>query len=85
MKQKLNQLDAEGRRHGLWKSYHPNGTTQWGANYHHGKLHGLWEFYYNDGTLQEIGHYHHGRLKGVDKWWNLHGDIRTKQYHLVLR
>jgi uncharacterized protein len=85
MKQKLNQLDAEGRRHGLWEHYYPDGTLWQRRHYHHGKAHGLWEHYYPDGTLWGKGHCHHDRLKGIVKWWNPQGGISTKRYQLILR
>jgi antitoxin component YwqK of YwqJK toxin-antitoxin module len=85
MEQKLNKHDAEGRCHGIWKTYYPNGTLAWRGHYLHGKLHGVWEAYYINGTFGWKIHWHHGRQKGIAKTWSSQGDITQKRYHLVLR
>jgi antitoxin component YwqK of YwqJK toxin-antitoxin module len=85
MEKKLNQHDAEGKRHGLWEDYYEDGTLWQRRHYHHDQMHGLWEIYYRDGTLWGKGHCHHDRLKGIVKWWNPQGGISTKRYNLLLR
>jgi antitoxin component YwqK of YwqJK toxin-antitoxin module len=72
MKQKLNQHDAKGRRHGVWEDYWSDGTLGWRRHYLHGKRHGLWEDYRSDGTLYRRGHYHHGKEHGV--WEEYHSN-----------
>jgi antitoxin component YwqK of YwqJK toxin-antitoxin module len=50
MTRQINPRDSEGRRHGVWKSYHKDGTLMWRYHYLHGEAHGLWERYQPDGT-----------------------------------
>jgi antitoxin component YwqK of YwqJK toxin-antitoxin module len=52
-----NQYDSEGRPHGVWESYWPNGTPWWRGHWLHGKLHGLLEEYYKDGTVEGKKYY----------------------------
>ena len=85
MKEGINQHDAEGRHHGVWGVYCPNGTLWLRAHYHHGKQHGVWEGYYSNGTLQWRAHYHHGVQKGLATWWDPQGRCTLKAYRLVIR
>jgi len=48
----VNQYDPQGRRHGIWEHYRPDGTLWWRGRFLHGKLHGLLEEYYKDGTVE---------------------------------
>ena len=82
---KVNQRDAEGRPHGLWEGYYPNGTLFSRAHWHHGKWHGVWEWYYSDGTLWWREHWHHGVKKGLAMWWDPQGRCTRKAYYLVIR
>ena len=45
-----NQRDSEGRPHGVWEGYWPNGTLWRRRHYMHGKPHGLWETYHENGA-----------------------------------
>ena len=85
MKELINQLDAEGRHHGVWESYRPDVTLGWRSHWHHGKGHGVWEWYYSNGTLQWRAHWHHGEQKGRETWWDSQGRITHKEYHLLIR
>jgi antitoxin component YwqK of YwqJK toxin-antitoxin module len=85
MKELINQLDSEGRRHGLWEDYLHNGTLSWRGHYHHGKRHGLWEYYWSTGTLWWRAHWHYGVRKGLATRWDTQGRITDKTYHLVIR
>jgi hypothetical protein len=49
MKDRINQIDSEGRRHGIWEYYLAGGTLWRRDNYYHGTPRGLWECYW-DGT-----------------------------------
>ena len=47
----LNQNDAQGRKHGLWKKYDGD-TLVYRGQFDHGKPMGLFERYYPDGSVQ---------------------------------
>ena len=50
MKEETNQVDSQGRCHGVWEEHHQDGTLWWKFHYHHGTPHGVWEWYREDGT-----------------------------------
>ncbi len=85
MRELINQLDAEVRRHGLWEDYRSDGTVYWRGHYHHGKWHGVWGWYRSDGTLAWREHWHHGVRKGLETGWDSPGRIASKRYHLVIK
>jgi hypothetical protein len=51
MTETINQKDSQGRRHGIWEHYRPDGTLWLRHHYLHGKEHGLCEWYRTDVTL----------------------------------
>ncbi len=75
MEKRINQLDAEGRRHGVWEEYWSNGKLRWRGHYYHGEWHGVWEVYYLNGTLMWRKHYNMNRLVGLEQKWNERGDL----------
>jgi antitoxin component YwqK of YwqJK toxin-antitoxin module len=42
---KINQFDAEGKRHGVWKKMHRNGNIRYQGKFEHGKEVGTFKFY----------------------------------------
>jgi antitoxin component YwqK of YwqJK toxin-antitoxin module len=46
----INQKDPQGRPHGVWKYYRPNGTLWWREHWLHGVRAGLWEWYWKNGA-----------------------------------
>jgi hypothetical protein len=50
MTAQVNQLDSQGRPHGVWEKYLKPGSPWWRGRYLHGQKHGLWEWYWADGT-----------------------------------
>ena len=40
---KINQLDANGNRTGLWRGYWDNGKLDYEGNYINGLKHGIWK------------------------------------------
>ena len=80
-----NQKDPQGRPHGVWEDYRPDGTLMWRGHWLHGEPHGLSEWYHPDGHLMQRGHYHHGTPHGL--WEDYHPDGTTyaKRYHLRIK
>ncbi len=46
-----NQINKDGKQHGYWETYYPNGKLYSKRNYVNGKQHGYWETYYPNGKL----------------------------------
>ncbi len=41
----LNQMDADGKRHGVWKKYYNNDRVRYVGKFDHGKEVGVFKFY----------------------------------------
>jgi len=41
----INQLDAEGERHGVWRKYYNNNRIRYAGNFNHGKEIGVFKYY----------------------------------------
>jgi hypothetical protein len=85
MRELINQRDAEGRRHGVWEIYRPDGTLWLRGHWHHGRPHGVWEYYRPDVTLWRREKWHHAVKKGLATCRDYQGGITDKAYHLVIR
>ena len=75
MKKEINQLDSQGRRHGLWESRRENGTLMWKEYYRHGKMHGPYEDFHMNGNPSWVGEYRNDRLY---KLWLDHDSTGTR-------
>lgn len=67
-----NQLKSvghyqNGKYHGFWKFYYPNGTLRQEGHFEAGIRHGFWKFYGQNGKLLQEGHFVHGEKHG---YWN---------------
>ncbi len=49
---KINKLDDQGRKTGIWKKYYENGKLLYEGNFHQGKPIGKLKRYYNGGVLK---------------------------------
>ena len=52
----------DGRRHGLWETFHQNGLLLSKGNFKDGERDGPWESFNTDGSLKEILNYKDGKL-----------------------
>lgn len=59
-----NPADADGKPHGLWISYHPNGQEKCRARYVHGQLQGTLVCYDAEGNVLEKTRYIRGERHG---------------------
>ncbi len=64
----------DGRRNGLWTSYHPNGAVQSRNEFRDGVLHGLTTTYRPNGALLYRGQNADGHPVGT---WEFHDAIGT--------
>ena len=80
----INQLDSQGKPHGVWEDYWKNGKVRRIRHYYNGKEHGVWEQYNANGTLFIRGQCHHGTPHGVWEWYK-QGKITYKEYCLNIR
>lgn len=50
----INETDADGKRHGLWKKQHPNGRLMYEGHFEHGQPVGEWKRYHEGGQVKAI-------------------------------
>lgn len=60
-------------RHGLFVSYHENGTVASEGNYENGLEIGVWRDFHENGQLASEGSYVGGKEEGLWKFWSLDG------------
>ena len=53
----IKPYNENGKQHGYWEDYYPNGNLWSKGNYVDGKPHGYWEYYYYNGNLNQIIYY----------------------------
>lgn len=82
MRNKINQFDVEGRRHGLWKEYYNNGQLMYRGEYIHGVHHGPWVWYHIDGILDLKLTYKNRQVVGYFIRKGSKGTISEKKYFL---
>lgn len=70
-----------GKRHGLWTSYHPGGTVQSRTDYVDGMQEGPSVVFHPNGQTYYTGDYRHGRQVGEWRFFDEGGTlIRTMHY-----
>jgi antitoxin component YwqK of YwqJK toxin-antitoxin module len=68
--ERINQFTHNGKKTGIWESYHNNGQLWSKGSYKNGKKEGYWE-YYDNGQLISKGLYKDGLRDGIwEYYWN---------------
>ncbi len=60
--------DKEGRKHGLWKYWRPDGTLCNECPYVHGTPHGPFKRFHENGEVSNDGIFDNGKLHGTRRW-----------------
>ena len=61
-KEKINRFDKQGKKHGLWRTYHINKKIKWEAEYSHGELNGKVKEFNINGGVKKIESFEKGKL-----------------------
>ena len=70
-----------GKRHGLWTSYHPGGAVQSRTDYVDGVQEGASVVFHPNGQTYYTGDYHHGHEVGEWRFFDEQGAlVRTVRY-----
>lgn len=64
------QYDKDGKRHGIWVQYFPDGKKQSVMEYKHGLKHGYSIVYHANGSLYYRGEYKDDQMVGVWDFYN---------------
>ena len=62
---KINQLDSNGLKTGLWVEYYSNGQIEVESEYLNGLKNGITKCYYESGELWEVGYFINNKLEGI--------------------
>jgi len=69
----------EGKFHGKWKFYFPNGNLETIGKFQDGLRIGKWKYFYADGNLKQISMYKDGEKHGIWKVYDQEGNLTVKQ------
>lgn len=58
----------DGKRCGLWITYHENGVKEWEWNFRDGEPIGFYQEWYDNGQLAEEGEHVNGKFKVINFW-----------------
>lgn len=61
---------SNGKLHGIYQRYYPNGTLSHNENYVNDQLHGMSISWYPNGRLQAETFYFRGKKHGVERSWD---------------
>ena len=75
--EKINRYDKNGKKHGVWKEFYPDGKLKREMYYIHGQLNGLYKEYAPNGKLITVLMYKYGKPEKVNK--NTVREITQKQ------
>ena len=69
----------EGKRHGEWTWYHPNGQVAKHGTYQHAQLDGPWNYFREDGTLARTEKYQAHQKNGRWVYYDTDGKTVTRE------
>lgn len=70
---------SEGKFHGKWKFYFPNGQLETVGRFNKGLRVGKWNYYYENGLKRQISKYLNGKKHGVWKVFDKDGNLTVQQ------
>jgi antitoxin component YwqK of YwqJK toxin-antitoxin module len=78
---KAEGLVTNGKREGVWTSYHPNGNKQSENEYVNGVLHGKTFTTFPSGQIMYIGYYNDGKYDGQWVYYNSDGTLSKEIFY----
>lgn len=69
--EKINQTDAQGRKHGVWKKFYPTEQMRYEGRFEHGVETDTFKFYFEDGNLKAKNYFR--KKKGMVYSWQYGG------------
>ena len=71
-----------GKPHGEWTTFFPDGRPRWKGNKNEGVSHGPFTMWYQDGRKKMEGNYENGKKHGLSTMWHLNGSKWREQRHI---
>ncbi len=78
---KAEGVVSNGKREGVWTSYHPNGNKQSENEYVKGVLHGKTYTTYPNGQIMYIGYYYDGKYDGQWVYYKPDGELNKEIFY----
>jgi antitoxin component YwqK of YwqJK toxin-antitoxin module len=66
-------LERNGKRHGPFQTWYPNGRLRQEGNYRYGQAQGQWTYYYPNGQKRMQGNWRFGKAQGSWTYWHENG------------
>jgi antitoxin component YwqK of YwqJK toxin-antitoxin module len=76
-KEQINRFDKEGKKHGVWKEFYPDGKVKKEMYYIHGTLNGMYKEYSPTGELVKAIMYKYGEPEEIST--SLQKEVAQKQ------
>ena len=76
-----NGRDEDGKRIGMWETFHKNGQSESRGRYEDDKREGRWQSWSDSGRLVRDGAFLDGKQEGAWSGWNPDGTRRSEQYY----
>ncbi|MGB0891385.1 MAG: toxin-antitoxin system YwqK family antitoxin [Flavobacteriaceae bacterium] len=78
--QKINQLDVNGKRHGIWKKFYNNKRIRYEGKFNHGKEVGVFKFYdvTHSNFPTAIKEFSSGSKSAYVKFYTVKGKLRSE-------
>ncbi len=71
-----------GKPHGEWTTFFPDGRPRWNGNKNEGISHGPYTMWYQEGRKKMEGEYKNGQKHGQSTMWHLNGAKWKEQKHM---
>src|SRR5581483_7847497 len=71
----LNQVDAQGRKKGLWEKRYPNGKLRYRGHFKEGNPNGVFKYYWNNDSIQNIAIYSNGGKVAYSRFFYENGGV----------
>jgi antitoxin component YwqK of YwqJK toxin-antitoxin module len=81
MQSNINQYDADGKPHGSWEVYYPNGVLHYIGEYFHGNVIGNWRVNFSNGQTSFIQTINAGKTIAFYVDYNSNGSIIKKRFY----
>ena len=76
------QLYLDGKEHGRWVKYHPDGSLMEERFFDHGKKTGIMKGWWANGQLQSLYHFYNDEYEGECSDWNDKGVLIRRMHYI---
>ena len=70
---------SDGKFHGKWKFYYPNGQLETVGKFDNGLRVGVWDYFHENGKKSQVARYINGKKNGVWEVYDENGNLIVEQ------